>query len=213
MRKIFYLSFILALALGISGCGVKDDTVKYRLTFNDSIFESEKTEYAAGENVTVRYDIIATDTDYHFYSDDVEFEQSFDGGYVFTFTMPEHDVTLNAESRNSMEYDPGMAEGDVVRTYEATEADLCEEYLAEDRLVTMVRYYELSDGTWKTDDHEYKYRLEITGRMSGAVKDSTFVYLSNIEEIPFERAYMAAGLSSSTEDYFDPAEAVLVEMK
>jgi hypothetical protein len=40
-----------------------------------------------------------------------------------------------------------------------------------------------------------------------------FVYLSNVEEISFERAYMAAGLSSNMDDYFDPSEAVLVAMK
>ena len=74
-------------------------------------------------------------------------------------------------------------------------------------------YYEMSDGTWKCGDHTYKYRLEISGRMPNAVKDSTFVYLSNIEEIPFERAYMAAGVSSNSEDYFSPEEAVLVEMQ
>lgn len=34
--------------------------------------------------------------------------QDFDGGYVITFVMPEHDVTLNAESRNSMEYNQGL---------------------------------------------------------------------------------------------------------
>ncbi len=69
-------------------------------------------------------------------------------------------------------------------------------------------------GGWKTDSNTYKYRLEITGRMGGgAVKDSTFVYLSNVEDIPFERAYMAAGLSSNMDDYFDPSEAVLVAMK
>lgn len=44
-------------------------------------------------------------------------------------------------------------------------------------------------------------------------KYPTFVYLSNIYSISFERAYMAAGLSSSMDDYFDPEEAVLVEMK
>ena len=71
----------------------------------------------------------------------------------------------------------------------------------------------MSDGTWQADGHSYKYRLEITGRMSNAVKDSTFVYLSNIEEISFEQAWKAAGLSSNSEDYFDPEEAVLVEMK
>ena len=72
-------------------------------------------------------------------------------------------------------------------------------------------YYEMSDGTWMYGDRTYKYRLEISGRMPSAVKDSTFVYLSNIEEISFYRAYMAAGLSSNTDDYFSSKEAVLVE--
>ena len=101
----------------------------------------------------------------------------------------------------------------VVRTYEVTDPDLSEQYFAEDKLVTIVKYYEMSDGTWQADGHSYKYRLEITGRMSNAVKDSTFVYLSNIEEISFEQAWKAAGLSSNQDDYFDPEEAVLVEMK
>ncbi len=74
-------------------------------------------------------------------------------------------------------------------------------------------YYEMSDGTWKCEDHIYKYRLEIKGRMPNAAKDSTFVYLSNQEEISFEQAWKAAGLSSNSEDYFSPEEAVLVEME
>ena len=49
--------------------------------------------------------------------------------------------------------------------------------------------------------------------MGGAVKDSTFVYLSNIEEITFDQAWKAAGLSSNMDDYFDPKDAVLVAMK
>lgn len=76
----------------------------------------------------------------------------------------------------------------------------------------MRTYYEMADGTWMCEDYTYQYRLEITGRMPNAAQDSTFVYLSNIEEIPFERAYMAAGLSSNMDDYFKPEEAVLVEM-
>jgi len=102
---------------------------------------------------------------------------------------------------------------DVIRTYEATDASLSEEYIKNDKLITMIRYYEMTDGTWRTDTNTYKYRLEITGRMGGAAKDSMFVYLSNIEDISFERAYMAAGLSSNMNDYFDPSEAVLVAMK
>ncbi len=77
----------------------------------------------------------------------------------------------------------------------------------------MNTYYEMRDGTWMCNDHAYLYRLEISGRMPNAAKDSTFVYLSNVEEISFDRAYMAAGVSSNTEDYFSPEEAVLVEMK
>ena len=74
-------------------------------------------------------------------------------------------------------------------------------------------YYELSDGSWECDGHIYKYRLEISGRMPGAAVDSTFVYLSNVENISFEQAWKAAGLSSNTEDYFDVDEAILVEMR
>ena len=74
-------------------------------------------------------------------------------------------------------------------------------------------YCEMADGTWTCNGYAYKYRLEITGRMNDAAKDSTFVYLSNLEEISFERAWKAAGLSSDTADYFSPEEAVLVELK
>ena len=76
----------------------------------------------------------------------------------------------------------------------------------------MKTYYEMSDGTWQFDGHIYKYRLEISGRMPSAVKDTTFVYLSNIEDISFHKAMMASGLSSNTKDYFDIEEAVLVEL-
>ena len=76
----------------------------------------------------------------------------------------------------------------------------------------MKTYYEMTDGTWKCDDRVYKCRLEINGRMPNAAVDSTFVYLSNIEEITFEQAYRAAWVSSDINDYFSPDDAVLVEM-
>ena len=77
----------------------------------------------------------------------------------------------------------------------------------------MNTYSEMRDGTWMCKNYVCKYRLEISGRMPNAAKDSTFVYLSNIEDISFEQAYMAAGISSNTEDYFPPDDAVLVEME
>lgn len=73
-------------------------------------------------------------------------------------------------------------------------------------------YYEMTDGTWMCDDLLYEYRLTLNGRMPNAAADSSFVYLSNMEEITFDQAYKAAGISSNTEDYFSPEEAVLVEM-
>ena len=76
----------------------------------------------------------------------------------------------------------------------------------------MKTYDEMSDGTWQFDGHTYKYRLEISGRQPFAVKDTTYVYLSNLEEISFQKAMLASGLSSNTEDYFAVEEAVLVEL-
>ncbi len=74
-------------------------------------------------------------------------------------------------------------------------------------------YYEMDDGTWMYDGRSYKYRLEITGRLHNAAKDSTFIYLSNMEDISFDRAAMASGLSSDTADYFSPEDAVFIGWK
>ena len=72
-------------------------------------------------------------------------------------------------------------------------------------------YYEMTDGTWVCEEHTYKYRLEISGRIPNAAKDSTFVYLSNKKDISFEQAWKAAGFSSLSTDYFSPEDAVLVD--
>ena len=101
-------------------------------------------------------------------------------------------------------------EPSVVKTYEVTDSELAFE---NDELVTMVKYYEMSDGTWKTDDYTYQYILEVTGRMNNADKDSTFVFLSNIKDITFEQAWKASGLSSNMDDYFKEEDAKLVAMK
>ena len=101
-------------------------------------------------------------------------------------------------------------EPSVVKTYEVTDS---EHAFENDELVTMVKYYEMSDGTWKTDDYTYQYILEVTGRMNNADKDSTFVFLSNIKDITFEQAWKASGLSSNMDDYFKEEDAKLVAMK
>ena len=113
LRKIDAKRLILLL-LGVSlmftlfGCGKP----KYKLRFEGYGFQSSKSEYAAGEQVTVYYGLLATDTDYRFWLDDesVQLKQSYDEqhGYVFQFTMPAHELTLHVDSRNSMEYIPTL---------------------------------------------------------------------------------------------------------
>ena len=104
-------------------------------------------------------------------------------------------------------------EPSVVKTYEVTDPEFAEEYWDNNELVTMVKYYEMSDGTWKTDTYTYQYRLEIIGRNNAAVKDSTFVFLSNIEDITFEQAWKASGFSSNMDDYFKEEDAKFVAWK
>ena len=104
-------------------------------------------------------------------------------------------------------------DGQIVKVYDITNMEHYDEYSQKDEYVTVVRYYEMKDKTWRTDENLYKYRLEITGRMGGAAKDSTFVYLSNLEEISFDQAWKAAGFSSDMADYFDVKDAILVAKK
>lgn len=101
-------------------------------------------------------------------------------------------------------------EPSIVKTYEKTDS---EQAFENDESVILVKHYEMSDGTWKVDDYTYQYRLEITGRMSNAVKDTTFIFLSNTEDITFDQAWKAAGFSSNMDDYFEVEVAKFVGMK
>lgn len=104
-------------------------------------------------------------------------------------------------------YGCSQKEPSVVKTYEKTDS---EQAFENDEPIIMVKHYEMSDGTWKTDEYTYQYRLEITGRMNNAVKDSTFIFLSNIEDITFDQAWKNAGFSSNMDDYFDVEDAKFV---
>ena len=101
-------------------------------------------------------------------------------------------------------------EPSVVKTYEKTDT---EQAFENDEPVIMIKHYEMSDGTWRTDEYTYQYRLEITGRMSNTVKNTTFIFLSNTEDITFEQAWKAVGFSSNMDDYFAVEVAKFVGMK
>lgn len=94
-----------------NGKGIKNmmsvsNNGNYKLNLEGYGFQSEKSQYAEGETVTVYYNLIATDTDYNFGldCDDVQLNRTYDSskGFIFTFVMPAHDVTLSVNSYNNM---------------------------------------------------------------------------------------------------------------
>ena len=97
---------LAALATGMTGCG--GGPVKYSLSFERGGFETAKTSYAPGEEVTVYYQM-ASDTDYRFSAgEDIKLNFDYDPmkGMKITFPMPERDVVLSVDSKNTMTFDP-----------------------------------------------------------------------------------------------------------
>lgn len=104
MKKILTILLEVLAIMSLLGCGTK----KYVVNANGG-YELDKKSYAAGEEVKAYFKYIATDTDYTFYceNEDVKIKTEYDNafGYVITFTMPDHDVTLGVKSRNTMTID------------------------------------------------------------------------------------------------------------
>lgn len=97
--------------------------------------------------------------------------------------------------------------------YEQTPTEQIEgKYDNEEFVITKMHYYN-TNKEWCADGYTYKYRLEITGRMNNAAKSTTYIVLSNTENITFEQTWKASGYSSNTADYFQPIDAVIVGHK
>ncbi len=101
----------------------------------------------------------------------------------------------------------------VRRTYEQTPLDEIESRTSNHEEVVLIPYEELSDGSWRAQGIVYPFRLELTGRLPHAACDSTYVLLSQSEDIFFEQAWKASGLSSNSEDYFDEEYAIFVSVQ
>ena len=97
--------------------------------------------------------------------------------------------------------------------YEPTPSEQIDEKYDNEEFVITKLHYENLDGEWVSEGYTYKYRLEITGRMNQAAKNTTFIVLSNTEDITFDQTWKASGLSSNMADYFDPAVSVIVGHK
>ena len=78
---------------------------KYKVHYNKnkSCFSNAKDSYRAGEQVTLIYPFIATDTDYSFSVDGADYKLNYtDRGYELRLVMPDHEVSVNVRWRNSM---------------------------------------------------------------------------------------------------------------
>ena len=93
--------------------------------------------------------------------------------------------------------------------YEQTPTEDIKAVSDREEFVYTQMHYQTIDGKWHSEGYDYLYRLEVTGRMNNAAKNTTYVILCN-ENITFDQAWKAAGFSSNTEDYFDLEEAMIV---
>lgn len=98
-----------------------------------------------------------------------------------------------------------------VETYEKSKNEDVKKLLDSSGMIVTNTYHKLDDGSFECGGYNYKYRLDISGRLNNAAKDSRYVILSNTEDITFDQAWRAGGLSSNTNDYFDPKDAIIVE--
>ncbi len=83
------------------GCGKKTYKVDY--CGEQDFYENAKDSYREGEKVTLKYGLIATDTDYNFYLDGEAINCNYEGGaYVLQFVMPAHDIKIECRTKNTM---------------------------------------------------------------------------------------------------------------
>ena len=104
-KRIIMLAILSGILSMITGCGAQ----KYNVDYHGAkdAFTGAKDSYKAGETVSITLDIVATDTDYTFYVDGEKMSTKPGYGYTLEFTMPDHDIEIEIESRNTMDYMPG----------------------------------------------------------------------------------------------------------
>jgi len=129
-KGIMAAVILLILALGAAFCLMGCAGETYRVDYDGvkELYEGAKDSYRAGQEVTLYFTMIATDTDYFFYLDGepIDFDYDDKKGFIIRFTMPNHDVKLECRSVNSMVYIPPQWEGEadvmLIDCYRATTA-------------------------------------------------------------------------------------------
>ena len=193
-KKLFVTPMLIViLVMTLIGCGQAapaddeddDDTEMYELIL-DPGFKSDETEYAEGDKVKVYFDIIATDTDYRFYTDsddvDITVDYSEKKGYVIKFRMPDHDVELHVDSYNTMEpyIEPSVTDENGIKEIDySSRASVLEFAVGEWKLVdkeTGTAYGKLNvydDGTCEFYDMQNEITLD--GSMAFTIPYGSFI--------------------------------------
>lgn len=151
--KALVIAVALVIVTGLcmtvfSACG---KTYRVDYSGSKSDFKNARDRYRAGQKVRLIYYIIATDTDYSFYVDGERVSPGYENDcYILEFVMPEHDVVINVESRNSME------------ALESRKVDYCgqmDDYLNAEETCFVGYYVELYLKE-KKDDTVYHFYLD-----------------------------------------------------
>lgn len=114
MTKILLIAGLIAVlaaaAVCVSGCSGQGG--RYRVDYDGAkrCYKYARNSYKAGEQVTLIFNWVATDTSYSFYlngeSPKVTYANNGRGGYQISFIMPAFDVKLECSSYNTMAYVP-----------------------------------------------------------------------------------------------------------
>jgi hypothetical protein len=106
-KTILIVMLVLLLLVALAVLFEKIAAPRYKVIC-DGFFEGVRRSYPEGAQVCIWFSLIATDTDYRFTVDGEPAPLRYDDkkGYVIEFTMPDHDVTVEVDSRNSMVYEP-----------------------------------------------------------------------------------------------------------
>ena len=106
VAKILTVVILGGIMFGLFGCGKEKYSVNFENVFVKECFTGLKDSYAEGAKVKLCYgkENIGTDTDYAFFLDNerLNVKYSESRGYIVTFKMPDHDVTLKVGHSNSM---------------------------------------------------------------------------------------------------------------
>lgn len=99
MKKMTTILLLLAMVFLLFGCS-QEETYKLEIQNGISVMNEVKSEYAAGEEVTIQLETMSE----HYYivtvnGKEIERTKSDAGDTVYSFTMPEEDVLVKIEDK------------------------------------------------------------------------------------------------------------------